>query len=540
MNCLLVCPRVPDFSFLNYKDVCELLGARYPATPLGLLTAAALLPQDWEFRLLDLNVEEMDAVLFEWADLVMATGMIPQQKGVLELIELSHAHGKKIAVGGPGPTSQPEVYETADYRVLDEGEITIPSFVADWRKGVPGGLYRSSQKPDMTKSPTPRFDLVDFLRYEHADVQFSRGCPCACEFCDVPDVFGRRPRTKTPAQMIEELDRLAQAGHRGHVHIVDDNFIGNRTEAKRLLRALAAWGEANGHPFFYGINATISLADDAELLGLMRKADLRFVFCGIETPDIEILRRIHKDVNTRSPIVESVHRLNRNGLIVTAGFIVGFDNESAELPDLVVECIETSGIGMALIGLLVALPHTQLGRRLAAEGRFSAELDMPRGRAMVDQTTDGLNFRTLRPKAEILNDYVEILKRVYSPESYFRRVLETTLRLRTTPRYRPNLGEWKRLLRALAGSVRRLGLSPACARYFWSNVLQVLLNKPRALQDLFIQMALYVHLGKQVEFLTEVLEARISHLQNSSCDGAGEHAVLQGVPERERVAMESP
>ncbi|HKI30958.1 MAG TPA: B12-binding domain-containing radical SAM protein [Gemmataceae bacterium] len=513
MKCLLVCTRVPDFSFLNYKDVCELLGAKYPASPLSLLTVAALLPQDWEFRLLDLNVEEMDVSLFDWADLVMATGMIPQQAGVLELIELAHAHGKRIVVGGPGLTSQPEVYAAADYRVLDEGEITVPLFLADWRAGVPRGTYRSDEKPDMTQSPTPRFDLADFSGYEHADVQFSRGCPCNCEFCDVIEVHGRRPRTKTPEQMLRELDALARAGHRGHVHIVDDNFIGNRREAARFLRELAAWGRANRYPFFYGINATISLADDPELLALMRAADVRFVFCGIETPDREVLLRIHKEVNTRSPIVRSVHRLQESGLVVTAGFILGFDHESPAVADEVIACVEESGIAMALVGLLVALPATQLGRRLAAEGRFTPEEDMPQGRAMVDQTTEGLNFRTLRPPAEILSDYAAVLRRIYHPESYFARARATALRLRRKGGHRPSPREGLRLLRAFGRVVARLGFRRATARYFWGSVLRVLLTRPSALEDAFIQMALYVHLGKQVGFLVPAVEDRIRRLE---------------------------
>lgn len=335
MKCLFVCPRVPDFSFLNYKDVCELLGASYPATPLGLITAAALLPQDWEFRLLDLNVEEMDLSLFEWADLVTATGMIPQQAGVLELIDIAHEHGKPIAVGGPGATCQPEVYAAADYRVLDEGEITIPAFLADFQNGATGGIYRSDEKPDLANSPTPRFDLVDFSRYEHADVQFSRGCPCNCEFCDVPDVFGRRPRTKTPEQMLGELEALARTGYRGHVHIVDDNFIGHRKMAKSFLRDLGTWLRTNDHPFYFAISATISLAQDTELMELMAGADFRIVFCGIETPDQRVLKQIHKEVNTRNPIVDSARRLNQYGLTVTAGFILGFDNES---PGIAADC----------------------------------------------------------------------------------------------------------------------------------------------------------------------------------------------------------
>jgi hypothetical protein len=308
--------------------------------------------------------------------------------------------------------------------------------------------------------------------------------------------------------MLRELDALARAGHRGHVHIVDDNFIGNRRDAARFLGALAAWGKARRYPFFFGVNATISLADDAELLALMRAADVRFVFCGIETPDRDVLLRIHKEVNTRSPIVRSVHRLQASGLVVTAGFIMGFDHESPRVADEVIACVEESGIVMALVGLLVALPATQLGRRLAAEGRFTPEEDMPQGRPMVDQTTEGLNFRTLRPSADILKDYATVLRRIYHPASYFARARATALRLPRRDGYRPSPRELLRLLRAFGRVVTRLGLVRGTARHFWGTVLRVLLTRPSALEDAFVQIALYVHLGKQVGFLVPAVEER--------------------------------
>ena len=414
MKCLLTCPRVPDHSFLNYTEVCHLLGSRYPATPLGLLTVAAILPQDWEFRLLDLNVRDLDESLIDWADLVLATGMIPQQQALLELIDLVHQHGKPIGVGGPGPTSQPEVYATADYRVLDEGEATVPAFLSDLLSGRTRGLYRSAEKPDLHYSPTPRYDLVDFPMYEHADVQFSRGCPGKCEFCDVAETFGRRPRSKTPEQMLHELETLARLGYRGHVHFVDDNFIGDHTAVTEFLRQLVDWSRRHRYPFFYGTNLTLDLADQPDILQLMEEADFRFVFVGIESPVKRLLVEMNKTANLSHPIVSSVRRLYDHGLIVTAGFIVGFDHEDRDTRESIIGCIEATGLTMVLVGLLTALPANQLGRRLAAEGRFTSD-NMPSG-VLIDQTIDGLNFRTIRPREDILEDLVAILRQIYEPK----------------------------------------------------------------------------------------------------------------------------
>ena len=512
MKCLLICPPVPDHSFLNYTEVCELLGARYPATPLSLLTVAALLPQDWELCLLDLNVRDMDVSLIDWADLVLATGMIPQQQAVLKLIDLAHQHGKPIGVGGPGPTSQPDLYAEADYRVLDEGEATVPAFLSDLLSGRTCGLYRSETKPDLRLSPTPRFDLVDLSMYEHADVQFTRGCPGMCEFCDVAAVYGRKPRSKTPEQMLRELETLARLGYRGHVHLVDDNFIGDRRALMEFLHQLVDWSRRHRHPFFYGTNVTLALADEPEILQLMEEADFRFVFVGIESPEKRLLVEMNKKVNIQHPIVPSVRRLYDHGLIVTAGFIVGFDHEDRDTHEAIIRCAEATGITMVLVGLLTALPVTQLGRRLAAEGRFTPD-DMPEGE-LIDETIDGLNFRTLRPREEILEDFVTILRRIYDPKSYFDRVLDAASSIRRKPKYQPSLTERMTMLRAFARVVRRLGFQRATMRHFWRCVVLLLLTKPLALETGFILMTLYVHLGPQAAFTIDTIEAKIRMLNN--------------------------
>ncbi|MEX2146014.1 MAG: B12-binding domain-containing radical SAM protein [Candidatus Rokuibacteriota bacterium] len=503
-RCLLVSPRFSEYSYWNYREVCELFGARYPAPPLGLITVAALLPQEWSFRLLDLNVEAMDTALIEEADIVMTGGMVPQQRDLLSLIDLCHAHGKRVVVGGQDPTSQPAVYARADYLVLDEGEMTIPAFLADFQAGVPRGTYRSEDKPDVTRTPPPRFDLLQLDRYLHVGIQFSRGCPFNCEFCDIIELYGRKPRTKTPEQLLRELDGLYRLGYRGHVDLVDDNFIGNKKAVMAFLPALLAWSRERSFPFYFSTEATLNIAEDLKLLQMMEAVDFRWLFVGIETPDKELLARTQKKQNTRSPVVESVHRINAHGMVVTAGFILGFDGEAPGAGDAIVECVEAAGISMAMVGLLTALPNTQLTRRLAREGRLPDDYSLQRP-GEVDQATSGLNFTPARPRAEILEEFASILRRLYSTRPYFDRVMTCVGRLQRRPKQlgAPR-GRWAEIA-ALGSVVWRLGFRPQTAWYFWRNIVQVLLTRPRNFQTAIDLMALFLHFDRQTAFVLDGL-----------------------------------
>ena len=514
MRCLLVSPRFSEFSYWNYREVCELFGARYPAAPLGLITVAALLPQQWDIRLLDLNVQEMDRSLLEWADIVMAGGMIPQQRDLLTLIELCHACGKRIVVGGQDPTSQPAVYTEADFLVLDEGELTIPKFLADFEAGATHGIYRSEEKPDVTLSPPPRFDLLALDKYLHVGIQFSRGCPFNCEFCDIIELYGRRPRTKSPAQLLHELDALYRLGYRGHVDLVDDNFIGNKKAVMAFLPELLKWSSERGFPFYFSTEATLNLADDPRLMAMMQAVDFRWLFVGIETPDKKLLVLTQKKQNTRSPIVESVHRLNAHGMVVTAGFILGFDGETRGAADAIVECVEAAGISMAMVGLLTALPNTQLTRRLAREGRLAEDYSVQRAGA-VDQATSGLNFTPTRPRAEIFGEFASIVRRLYSPAAYFGRVLTVVRRLHRRPKQigAPR-GRWAEIT-ALGAVVWRLGFDPQTAWYFWRNVLTVLATHPRNFQTAIDLMALFLHFRKHTGFVLDGLARRATQSEAS-------------------------
>ena len=517
MKCLLVAPQFSEYSYWNYREACELYCKRYPAAPLGLATVAAMLPAEWDLRLVDLNVRPLDDALIDWADLVMTGGMIPQQTNLLALIERCHGRGKRVVVGGQDPTSQPQVYAAADHLVLDEAEATLPGFLADLAAGAARRVYRAAERPDITLSPTPRFDLLELSQYLHVGIQFSRGCPFNCEFCDIIELYGRQPRTKTPAQVLRELDCLHRLGHKGHVDFVDDNFIGNKKRVMAFLPELLTWSRARGFPFYFSTEATINLADDPRLLAMMEAVDFRYVFVGIETPDHDLLVQTQKRQNTRHPIVDSVHRLHQHGLIVTAGFILGFDGESQSAAPAITACVESAGIPMAMVGLLTALPNTQLTRRLEREGRLPEDYSLQRP-GDVDQATSGLNFTPARPRAEILRDYASVLGRLYSAESYFDRVLRVARALRHRPKQLGSTHGRSKDLLALARLVRRLGLARETAWIFWRTVLKIAATRPRNLELSLELVALYLHFRKQTRFVLAGLEAKIGAARGDGGD----------------------
>jgi radical SAM superfamily enzyme YgiQ (UPF0313 family) len=360
---------------------------------------------------------------------------------LLQLIERVHSRGKKVVVGGPDPTSQPDVYHSADYLVLGEAEGSLPLFLADFARGASKGTYASAERPDMAKdSPIPRFDLLEFKNYLMIGVQFCRGCPFDCEFCDIIELYGRTPRTKLPQQVVTELDTLYRLGYRGHVDFVDDNFVGNKSKAKEILHAVKDWSEAHGHPFFFSTEASLNLADDRELLGLMRDLDFRYVFVGIESADSEVLAVMHKRPNLKRDIVGDLHKIYRHGIVVNAGFILGSDGETSDSARKLVEVIERGKIVMSMVGLLFALPNTRVTRRLKEEHRLLQDTSRPsaaREPNEVDQTTGGLNFITRRPRVEVLGDFLHVLKSAYSSRSYFDRCLSVSKALKVHPRFKP-------------------------------------------------------------------------------------------------------
>ena len=295
-NVLMIYPRFQANTFWNFTEACKLLDARYPTAPLGLITVAAMLPAHWNVRLINRNTEDVAEADFAWADMVMTGGMINQQLDTLRVIDLAQKHGTPVVVGGPDATSSPPIYEAADFRVLGEVEGILAQFVAAWDSGERGGTFVAEKFTiDVTKTPPPRFDLLDTGHYMYVGVQYSRGCPFTCEFCDIIELYGRVPRTKTPEQMLAELQALYDLGYRGHVDFVDDNLIGNRKSLRIFLPDLIAWQEAHNYPFEFSTEASLNLADDHDLLQLMRRANFFAVFVGIESPDPATLVHTKKE-----------------------------------------------------------------------------------------------------------------------------------------------------------------------------------------------------------------------------------------------------
>ena len=516
MKALLLYPEFSSSGFWNYKDVCRLIGAKYPASPLGMITMAALLPTDWELRLLDLNTTTLHDREIDWADLVFIGGMLPQQSRFLRLIDRVHSRGKKVVVGGPDPTSQPEVYKAADFAVLGEAEASMGAFLADLAKGATSGTYRAAERPDMALSPVPRFDLLNFPNYLMIGIQVSRGCPFSCEFCDIIELYGREPRLKTPRQIIKELDTLYALGYRGHVDIVDDNFVGNKAKAKEILRALKDWSEDHGHPFFFSTEASINLADDEELLRLMEDLDFRYIFIGIESADDEVLSSMNKKQNLRRNIVEDLHKIYKHGMIVNGGFILGSDSETSDSAKGMVDIIERARIVMPMVGLLFALPNTQLARRLREENRLlegGSRQSEALEATQVDQATSGINFVTRRPRAEILRDFLHVIQSAYSTRSYFDRCLSMNRVLRIRYRYKPS---WRRTVQyfgAFLKTVFKLGLRPSTGYYYWRNLAVVLFTRISALESIVNCMAMYLHFRRQTEFVSAILQKDIDLLE---------------------------
>ena len=536
-NVLMVFPRFNANSFWNYQATCEMVGARYPAAPLGLITVASMLPETWDIRLINRNTEDLSEADIAWADMIMTGGMLPQQWDTLAVVDLAHAHGKPVVVGGPGVTSTPEAYDTADFRVLGEAEGIIDAFIAAWRAGTRSGTFEGVKfKADVTKSPVPRFDLLRFKDYLHVGIQFSRGCPFTCEFCDIIELYGRVPRTKTAEQVIAELDRLYALGYRGHVDFVDDNLIGNKKAVKAFLPHLTKWQEAHGFPFEFSTEASVNLADDSDLLKMLGDANFFAVFVGIESPDPETLVQMQKKQNTRRDLSESIHRIYEAGLFVLAGFIVGFDSERASVVAPMTGLIEESAIPIAMVGLLYALPNTQLTRRLEREGRlFVAETSMEEGEVCGDQCTAGLNFVTKRARRDALMDYRMILDRIYAPASFFARLRRVGATLRIPARtpavaLRSTLRESGRFVRLMFGITTS---RPDMRWSVWSTLLYTARHNPPAIPAVMRMTAMYVHLGPFSRFVIDKIDGQIRALD----DGAWTTPALVAPPENAKMLV---
>jgi len=427
---LLVYPEVPP-TYWSLKYTLPFIGKRAVFPPLGLMTIAAMLPDDFDVKLVDMNVEPLEESAVASADLVLTSSMIVQRDSLQRVIALSKKHGKKVVAGGPYPTSMNANIPGVDHYVLNEAEATLPAFLADFREGKAKPLYSDPGRPDLALTPPPRFDVIRKNLYSTMALQFSRGCPHSCEFCDIIEMFGRTPRTKTPSQFLREMDLLYEEGWRGSLFVVDDNFIGNRREVKKLLPEIAAWQREKDYPFGLFTEATLSLAEDEPLMDLMNQAGFNMVFVGIETPDRDALARAGKTQNLKSDMLASVRAIQAKGMEVTAGFILGFDEDKEDIFDRQIRFIQEGGIATAMVGLLTALPNTRLYKRLQSEGRIT-------GNSGGNNTHDlRLNFTPKMDTNKLLAGYKRVLSEIYSPNRYFERcltLLKNTRKHRTSAR----------------------------------------------------------------------------------------------------------
>jgi radical SAM superfamily enzyme YgiQ (UPF0313 family) len=470
MKALLVWPLFPK-SYWGQEYTLALIGKSAVVPPLGLITAAALLPSHWELRLVDMNVERLEDEAIAWADVVMISGMRIQRSSFHSVVARARALGKRVVAGGPYVTTDPDDVGGVDHLVIGEAEETLPALARALEAGEAAPRRISApNRPDVSGSPIPRFDLLRIDRYDVVGVQFSRGCPFACEFCDIIEIFGRVPRTKTPDQFLRELDSVLAIGFKGPVFVVDDNFIGNKVAAKKMLARLSVWSHARDFPMDFFTEASVNLADDDALIAGLVKAGFSAVFLGIETPSREALLETKKRQNTHLDLGQAVRKLVSAGLEVMAGFIVGFDADDETIFDRQFEFIAASPITMAMVGILTALPGTQLWKRLGAEGRL---LDDGEGDAAYRP-----NFVTRLPEKTLLAGYSELLARLYSPRAYFERALNCLSLQRSLPppRFRRSFAF---SIAALARSIWHQGVRSSYRREYWRFVALALWRAPR-------------------------------------------------------------
>ncbi len=467
MKILLVYPQTPD-TFWSFTHVLPFISKKAAFPPLGLLTVAAMLPRTWDLRLVDANVERLRDDHLRWADYVMLSGMIVHKESAQQIIDRCQALGKPVIAGGPLFTTGHEAFPKVQTFVLGEAEEIMPRLVADMEAGQLQHIYSAERRPDVSTVPVPRWDLINMRHYATMAVQFSRGCPFDCEFCDIIVMNGRVPRTKSPAQLVAELDALRQRGWKDMVFVVDDNFIGNKKLTKALLREMVQWRRRSRAKMGFITEASVNLADDPELCELMVQSGFKKVFLGIETPSVESLEECRKLQNRGRDLVATIESLQAYGFEIMGGFIVGFDNDKQDIFKRQFEFIQQSGVVTAMVGLLTALPQTRLYHRLMKEGRLETD-------ATGNNTDAVLNFKPKLNREFLVNGYRDLMKRLYEPKVYYQRI-------RTFMEHHRPRGPRLRLapcdMQAFLKSFWLLGIRHRGRTYYWRFFWSTLLRRP--------------------------------------------------------------
>src|SRR5437763_7734720 len=490
MKVLLVYPEFPE-TYWSFRHALTFEGKGSAFPPLGLLTVSAMLPDEWERRLIDMNVRSLNLADIEWAEIVFLSAMIVQKDSLHRVVEMCKALGKRVVVGGPYVSTSAEQLPEADHIFIGEAETTLPEFVRDLERGCARPIYKAAQRPPLNLTPVPHCQRAELRRYSAMSVQYSRGCPFNCEFCDIIEIYGRVPRTKTNEQMLSELDALRALGWRGHVFIVDDNFIGNKRNVKQFLPELIEWSERHKHPFLFVTEASVNLAEDDALLELMRRSNFRRVFLGIETPVEASLKEAQKGQNTRRDLLESVRKIQSYGMEVMAGFIVGFDSDPEDIFERQINFIRESAIPLAMVGLLTALPDTQLWRRLKREGRLLKE-------SLGNNTECSLNFIPRMDTARLIEGYQRILRTIYSPAEYSHRALDSLPRL-TKDHPNPHVGSTLSDAAALMRVILTLGVRDRARLEFWRYIKSTIISHRQNFAHAVTLAAMGYHFRKLTE-----------------------------------------
>jgi len=509
MRALLVWPKFDSFTFWNFEKVCELAGVKYMTPPLGLLTVAALLPEHWELRVVDENVRMLEDADYAWADIVMVGSKIVHRKRALDVIRTARARGLPVVVGGPDPTLSSHFYTEAgaNFLCLDEGEVTVPMLLADLEKGAESGVYRAGRLPDLAQeTPVPRFDLIDHRDYLYVGVQYSRGCPYHCEFCNVIDLFKNEYRTKTLDQVLKEFDLLYSLGYRGQLDFFDDNLVGHMKNVKQFLRGIIAWLKEHDYPFQLSTSVTLNIAKDPEVLALFREARFKYLLVGIETPDESALKSAQKPQNTGFSIAEAANEIyTKAGCTIHSGFLLGMDGESDDIADKIIRCIDEACVPWVMAGVVYPLPGTQLSKRLDREGRLfpAARFELAEGAR--DQISAGIQFKTQRPAKDVLKDLVRVMHHSFDAENYFQRCADVAVRLNTIPMIMPGAHVLKRNVKTFARLCVEMTKNPTTRGPFWRALTKVVTKNHAGVEALATLAVLYVHFQSMLPYCYEKL-----------------------------------